>query len=394
MAVIMKCAVCRRRLWDALPCSGCGAFRRRFWVDYYPDGRNGKRVQMPLDEKIQSAETAAAIDRGIRGAARNVDDDIPPAYGDTVADLFPKYLEWYGLYRAASSKHDVESVYNNHIKTMLGDMTVFAINRQHFTVYQQARKATTVTNRTINKELDYFRGFLRWCRVERRMSIARIETDRLPYNRPLPIVLSPEEVLDIINAAEPFYQAFFIFLYSLGLRKAEAQHIRWQDIDFANKQVRVIQKGGSYKLLPLNDWAQAALIILQKWREETKKTPAVVVNTGPGDYVFASMRSGGKPIQNVRRAIERACEKAKVTKYVNSHLFRHSIATHFMAGDVNLRMIQKFLGHADRKATEFYTHVSLEHLRGITDRFFPAISAKQPAKSLRKQTTGFPHVVK
>lgn len=384
MAVIQKCAKCRRRLQNALPCPACGSIERLFYCDYYPNGRSGKRVIMPLPGKIQNPETAAAIEQGIRSAARNVDDDETSEYGDSVADLFPEYLEWYGLHRAASTKKDLESVYNNHIKALLGDMPVFAINRKHFTVYQQARRATTVTNRTINKELDYFKGFLRWCRVERRMTVARIDADHLPYNRPLPIVLSPAEVGAIVDAAEPFYQAFFIFLYSLGLRKAEAQYIRWQDVDFSNKQVRVIQKGGSYKLLPLNDWALAALKKLRKWRARPKKKPAVSVGTGPGDYVFASSRSGSKPIQNVRPAIERACKKAGVTKYVNSHLFRHSIATHFMAGDVNLRMIQKFLGHADRKATEFYTHVSLEHLRGITDRFFPGDFYKRPAKSLSK----------
>jgi integrase len=46
---------------------------------------------------------------------------------------------------------------------------------------------------------------------------------------------------------------------------------------------------------------------------------------------------------------------------LNPHLFRHSIATHLMGGNINLRIIQKFLGHAQVGTTEWYTHVALDH---------------------------------
>jgi site-specific recombinase XerD len=248
-----------------------------------------------------------------------------------------------------------------------------ALNDHHFTAYQHSRKgAGGVSNRTINKELDYFRGFCRWCRKEKKLEIRPIVYEPLPYAKPLPIVLSPGEVVAIIEAAEPFYAAFFIFLYSLGLRKAEAQNLKWKDVDFANKQIRVIQKGGSWKILPLNDWAEVALDAMK-----AQIKGELVLER----YVFASKRGGGKkPIQNVRPAIERACKKAGITKYVHPHLFRHSVATHFMAGGVNMRMIQQFLGHKDQKATAFYTHVSLDHLRGVTERFFPGVSAENGAK--------------
>jgi site-specific recombinase XerD len=355
MALIIKCAGCRKRLWDALPCA-CGSTVRRFIVDYWPNGRHGKRDRIPLPDSIQDVKIADAIEKSIRTAARDPEEpQINPA-GATVAELFPDYLTWYELNREPSSKKDVESVWNNHLKPIFGAVNAVSINRNHFTAYQQARKATTVSNRTINKELDYFRGFLRWCRVEKQMAMTRIEAGKLPCHRPLPIVLSPAEVLAVIDAAEPVYQALFICYYSMGLRKSEALNLTWGDIDTANKQIRVRQKGGSFKILPASDWLMDALKRIKPGKAKAS------------DYVFLSKRTD-LPLQNLRRAIERACKKAKVTKYVHPHLFRHSIAVHFMADGINQRMIQRFMGHADSKATEFYTNVSAAHLRGLSDRF-------------------------
>lgn len=369
MSLIIHCKACRARIKDsAAPCPACGSADRLFYADYFPDGRRGKRVRRLIPEAIQDIEEARFYDESLRAAnleARKPGDKKTDLTAATVSDLFGDYLTWYKDHRATLSHKDVESVYENHLKGELGDVPVLALNRHHFTMYQHARKSSSVSNRTINKELDYFRGFMTWCRKEKNMEVRRFEYERLPYSRPLPIIMSPGEVLSIVEAAEPFYAAFFIFLYSLGLRKSEAQGMKWEDVDLANAQIRVIQKGGSYKMLPLNEWAEAALKGLKDMAEKPPKS---------GEYVFASKRGGGKPIQNVRRAIDRACEKAGVTKHVHSHLFRHSIATHFMAGGINIRMIQKFLGHADRTATEFYTHVSLDHLRGATKGFFPSVS--------------------
>jgi integrase/recombinase XerC len=357
MTVIVKCAKCRIRMpQDATSCPDCSSIVRRFIIDYWPSGRHGKRVRFRLPDSLQDVAVALSIEKSIRNAARNPEaPQIAPA-GVTVADLFDDYLSWYALHRAASSKKDMEAVWNNHLKTIFGGVPVQSINRNHFSAYQTARRATKVTNRTINKELDYFRGFLRWCRVEKQLAVARIESGKLPYNRPLPIVLSPAEVLAIIEAAEPVYRALFICLYSMGLRKSEALGLRWSDIDQANKQIRVKQKGGAFKIPPASDWLMDALKTI---RPEKCKA---------GAYVFLSKRTD-LPLQNIRRAIERACKKAKVTKYVHPHLFRHSIAVHFMQDGVNQRMIQRFMGHGDSKSTEFYTTVSAAHLRGMADRF-------------------------
>jgi site-specific recombinase XerD len=236
-----------------------------------------------------------------------------------------------------------------YINRIVGNVPVSTFNEHHISLFQKTRKAQGVGNKTINKELYYIMGLLKWCREEKGLEIRAVKLKKLPYARPLPIVLSPAEVSRILKVAPPFYRALILCLYTLGLRFSEASSLKWEDVDFENMAVRTRQKGGSFKILPLSPRLKAAL-------EEI----------GPrdrGKYVFVS-KGTGQPIVNVRRALKTICAKAGVKKHVHPHLFRHSVATAMMGAGINLRTVQAMLGHADIGTTEFYTHVAMEHLRG------------------------------
>lgn len=320
----------------------------RYYSDYFPDGRHGRRVQMALPEGI-TEEEARVLDEQLRSAAlksRSAKASQVKAAGQTVTSLFKKYMGWYEIHRQPRSYQDLESVFKNQISRILGKERVCNISPDHILLYKQIRSKEEVTNRTINKELHYFSGFLKWAARENFIPARTFRIETLPHKRPVPMVLSPEEILAIIQATEPFYRAFFLCLYTLGLRMNEARQLKWEDIDFHSRSVRIQQKGGSWKLLPLPEWTADAI----------REIPQVEGSP----FVFVSRRSG-KPVSNVTKAIARACKKAGITRHVHPHLFRHSIATHLMGGNINLRVIQKFLGHAQVGTTEWYTHVALEH---------------------------------
>jgi integrase/recombinase XerD len=278
----------------------------------------------------------------------------------TVKDLFPSYLSWYHGHRSKTTWHDVNGSWERDLAPFFEQYVITEIEATHYSAYQ-ALRATQVSTRTVNKELDYFSGFLHWCRRERKLDIPRIDYERLPYSRPVPIVLSPNEISRILAAAEsePVYYALFLCLYTLGLRISAARGIKVEDFDFENRAVRVFQKGGNWKLLPISD----------KMIESVKKI-IKLNDLKSGEYVF-SVRDK-QPVQNLCKAIARICKRAGVTKKVNPHLFRHTIATHLTAAGVNTRTVQNYMDHAQIETTEGYTHIALENLRSAQNAVLSA----------------------
>jgi site-specific recombinase XerD len=325
-------------------------------IDLYKDGRLGPRLQRRLPEGT-TQEAAEQIYQDAILAYKGIKPTLE--IGLTVDRLTARYLaDWYELHKRPSTAKDARAVFEGHISRILGNIIAEHLTAQDMTDYQKQRKGEGVSNRTINKELDYFSGCLRWAsKTENALISARAwKVNRLPYNRPIPQVLSVGEVASIIDHADPFNRAFFLSLYTMGLRVNEARWLRRRDVDVENQTVTVIQKGGGYKRLPCS----SSLI------EEFRLLLDVYPDQKPDDLIFLIKRTGC-PVVNVRQALDRIAKKAGLERHVNPHLLRHSFATHLLEGGANLRTIQTFLGHSVIGTTEFYTHVSSVSLKNAGD---------------------------
>lgn len=206
-------------------------------------------------------------------------------------------------------------------------------------------------NRTINKELDYFFAFLKW--AKKTIGITppkKLERDRLPYKRPIPNVLTFDEAVRLMAAADSqMYRVLFLMLFNLGLRFNEARHLKWSDLDMEARTVKIYRKGGKTDILPMSEWLYHEL--------------AVLARSNGSEWLFPSPVDRRKPVTDIRKALRRAKERAGITKKINPHLLRHSLATHLLGKGINLRTIQEILGHEQISTTEFYTKVLLQHKR-------------------------------
>jgi integrase/recombinase XerD len=366
----------------------------RHVIDYYTDGRKGKRHQYTCPAGTTRYE-AEAIERDLK---EERDPDLQQVIlpDDTIVkNVFPKYLDWYQLHRSPKTLLDITSVYKMHIKTHLGLYRVEDIGKGHFNAYQRIRKTEVIikhgrkpvdaqgkkrpelnliNNRTINKELAYFSGFLKWCREEAGLNVKVFTYKKLPYKRPIPIILTLEEIARIVSVAPPKYKALYLVLYGPGLRITEALMMKPEDVDYNSWQARVKQKGGTYKLVPLSDLAVECLKAIEP---EDKS-----------DYYFKNRRTG-TAITDIRRPLERDAKEAGITKKVTPHLFRHSIATHLIGAGTNLRVIQKLLGHSQIGTTEWYTQVDIDNVKAAADN----ITIKLPASVLHYNKPKYKHGV-
>lgn len=183
--------------------------------------------------------------------------------------------------------------------------------------------------------------------------------------RPLPTVLSVEEVRKLLNQLSvPKYRVFFTTVYAAGLRVQEACHLQVGDIDAQRGVIRVRHgKGDRERLVQLGP--KLLKILRDYWAGERPAKP----------WLFTSKKGGPMMIDGARRALRRASDQVGLShKHVTPHTLRHSFATHLLEAGTELRVIQALLGHSDIQSTIRYTHVStalvhrvespIEHISG------------------------------
>ena len=180
----------------------------------------------------------------------------------------------------------------------------------------------------------------------------------------LPVILSPEEVTRLIEAATlVLHRTLLLLLYATGLRRTEASRLKVTDIDSARMVIHVHQgKGSRDREVPMTPKLLEAL--RQYWRACKKK---------PKDYLFlpTRVRSGAedRPISDktVWNAVRNAAHRAGLSKRIGPHTLRHSFATHLLEGGTDLRTIQLLMGHEELKDTTVYLHLSRRHLHAAVN---------------------------
>jgi len=182
--------------------------------------------------------------------------------------------------------------------------------------------------------------------------------------RKLPVVLSPEEVARLLDAAPGLkYRAALSVAYGAGLRAAEVVSLKIGDIDSQRMVIRVEQgKGRKDRYVMLSPHL---LALLRAWWKAAR----------PQGWLFPG-RDRVQPMttRQLNRACHAAAQMAKIDKRVSLHTLRHSFATHLLEQNIDIRVIQVLLGHAKLDTTALYTRVAtktisevmspLEHIAG------------------------------
>ena len=206
-------------------------------------------------------------------------------------------------------------------------------------------------------------------------------------NRRMPVVLSRNEVREVLGILEAPHDLIAGLLYGSGLRISEALRLRVKDVDLQRRELIVRDgKGGKDRVTVL---AEASLETLNRQIERalsvgrmderqqrggvvlphalSRKYPNARFEAG-WQWVFPARRCSRDTRtglirrhhlldQGVQRAVRRAARRAGVRKPVTCHAFRHSFATHLLESGADIRTVQQLLGHADVRTTMIYTHV-------------------------------------
>ena len=80
---------------------------------------------------------------------------------------------------------------------------------------------------------------------------------------------------------------------------------------------------------------------------------------------FVSERGGKLTTSTIQMIVKHAKEKSGISKNIHPHTLRHSFATHLLENGVDIRIIQKLLGHSDIKTTQIYLSISNQSIKNV-----------------------------
>ena len=227
---------------------------------------------------------------------------------------------------------------------------------------------------TVKRKITSIRAFLNYLEFEEIIPDNPIKKIKTKFQIPqiLPKTISITIIESIIRAAYHELKkaktayglnvslrnaAIIELLFATGLRVSELCSLNANGIDLSNGSIIIMGKGAKERVLQIGN--PAVLSILRRYAEENA---APISKAG---YFFVNRLSSRISEQSVRFLIKRLCAKADVRQNITPHMFRHSFATLLLEEDVDIRYIQRMLGHSSILTTQIYTQVTVEKQRQI-----------------------------
>jgi site-specific recombinase XerD len=215
--------------------------------------------------------------------------------------------------------------------------------RDYFVYLLEKRK---LAPRSINVHKSGLR-FLYEHTLQQPMMILREVKPAIPKD--LPVVMNETEVRRaLFQVRNRTYRTALSLIYGCGLRLGEGLRVEIGDIDGDLGRLHVRNGKGNkdrYALLP----SRLHELLQQFW-----------IDHRPSGVVLFQGKKGSGPAHpsTIRRAFYQACETAEITKKVKIHTLRHSYATHLLARGINIRVLQRSMGHRSLQSTERYAHIT------------------------------------
>lgn len=194
---------------------------------------------------------------------------------------------------------------------------------------------------------------------------------QLARRRRLPRALSRAEVSSLLGSSKSndlcalistnkILSTAMLLMVSTGMRVGELCKLTIDDIAPDASALRIQGKGSRDRIAYITDPALRTQLqrLVRSRRESAQQSRSLFVN-----------RNGApmKP-QSIRSRLRRHAADSGLSRRVTPHMLRHTAATLLIETGVDIRFVQRLLGHSSIATTEIYTHVSDEALRATLER--------------------------
>lgn len=260
------------------------------------------------------------------------------------------------------------------------DLSVNELDRSSLVAFLESQRARNLSPSSLRRRASALRGFSRWLLAQELIRRDPWSGERIALGRTrkLPRVLASQEVdrlLAFLKSSagvttripcsgsiqkRPHESTTLLavaLMVATGVRVHEVVGFQCQDIDLRNRTIRLLGKGRRERYVFLtNDWITGVT-------EAYVQARATLDLNHP--YLFFNLNYAPLTTASLRSRLAKAADAAGIANRITPHMLRHTAATQLIEAGVDIRYIQRLLGHASLSTTEIYTHVSNQSLKRV-----------------------------
>ncbi|WP_083463961.1 tyrosine-type recombinase/integrase [Prosthecomicrobium hirschii] len=219
----------------------------------------------------------------------------------------------------------------------------------------------TLAPATVKRRLACLRALFAWAERRGEISASPFRTAELRVRLPrrLPRCLTAVELRKLFASRRDRGAAIalaILLLFTTGMRVSELTALTVADIDLERRTLRVRGKGNRERLVFL-----ASADVVSELRSFLKTEGRH--RASPRAYLFHNKVGGRLSTDQIRRGLRAVAANAGIPRRITPHMLRHSAATSLLEAGIDIRFVQRLLGHRSISTTEIYTQVSDERLK-------------------------------
>lgn len=250
--------------------------------------------------------------------------------------------------------------------------SIVAIKYNHIRAWIVDLSSTGISNRSINRKTASLKTYFKFLLKINEIKVNPLEGHKLlKIEEKIQVPFSEEELRNALES-DVYACDFFSLrdllllelLYSTGIRLSELINIKLIDVDFSNKQLKVLGKRRKERIIPFTKSLKNLLIDYIEKRNSVCKEKEIdaLLLTNSYKKLYPSF---------VYRFVNKKLAEVSSKSKRSPHILRHSFATHLLDRGANLNAIKELLGHNSLASTQIYTHISMRKLKEVYKKNHP-----------------------
>lgn len=341
-----------------------------WWYITVSQGRKGKQLYIPFQGTRGEAQLQ---DQLINSQIKNERITTYP----TILQTLPTYTDYYRTIAAPKVVEGMLSIMRRCLLPHFGMLQahqivpalVYAYTSDRLSSKAQgstrAKTGTVATNRnrnvshrTVQKELNHLKAMTRWMHLNGMAEkIPTIPTPPKAKTRPKNIMqpLTLDELTALLNQIPADKKTIVLLMSDAGLRMAEALNLQISDTDLPGHRLTVKGKGGKVVVYP---------ILTKRLYEALTQS----VKASTTEWISINPKTDA-PYQSIKKLLELASKRAKITKHVTHHVLRHTFSNLLMESGISTEARKQLMRHSTLAATEHYTHTSPQWMENQAESY-------------------------